>query len=112
MHVQKKRYLLMLLYAAAAVPLVVWGAMQALQMKPNSPVDWVSESFPARRDYEQFRDQFGSGDVVIVGWDGCTVDSPALARFVRILRQAQAFQTPDGVPYFEQVISGQEVFGS
>jgi predicted RND superfamily exporter protein len=112
MRVQKKRYLLMLLYTAAAVPLVAWGAMQALQMRPNSPLDWVSEKFPARLDYEQFRDRFGSGDVVVVGWDGCTVDSPALARFVKILRQAQAFHTPDGAPYFERVISGQEVFRS
>ena len=112
MRVQKKRYLLMLLYTAAAVPLVAWGALQALQMRPNSPLDWVSESFPARRDYEQFRERFGSGDVVVVAWDGCTVDSPALARFVKVLRQAKAFQTPDGAPYFEQVISGQEIFAS
>jgi hypothetical protein len=46
---QIPRLRLILIYLAVAMPAVIWGAWQATRANNNSPIDWVSADFPARR---------------------------------------------------------------
>ena len=51
-----------------------------------------SSGFPVRssrgRNTKSFRRSFGSGDVLIVSWPGCTIDSPDLELFTKSLAPA------------------------
>ena len=84
------------------------GANAALNNNKNSPFEWVPGSFQPRQEYEDFRRTFGSGEVLIVSWPGCTVDSPDLELLSHSLRRTDLFHNSTGEPYIEQVVTGQE----
>ncbi len=86
MSINHKRFWLLVIYLLILLPFIGYGASQAMQTKVNSPIDWVSDSFPARYDYDQFCQRFGNSDTVIISWSGCTIDNPDLDRFVKALR--------------------------
>ncbi len=85
------------------------GANAALKANKNSPFEWVPGTFQPRQEYEDFRRAFGSGEVLIISWPGCTVDSPDLELLTNSLRRVDLFHNPAGEPYIEQVVTGQEV---
>ncbi|MCC9602113.1 MMPL family transporter [Stieleria sp. JC731] len=103
------RFRLLLIYLLLLAPWIAKGAMMTLQPEPNSPLDWVDGTFAARASYDQFSDDFGAGDVIVISWPGCTLDNPSLDRFTKSLRKAPAFQD-SGQWVFHSVISGREVF--
>ncbi|QDU96614.1 efflux RND transporter permease subunit [Lignipirellula cremea] len=108
MDLSQRRFRLAWLYGLALFPVIVWQAMQAVQVSENSPLDWAPADFPARVEYSQFADRFGPGDVVIMSWDDCTLDEPRLDNLVAVLRGSSAFY--DGQQWlFDQVISGREL---
>lgn len=108
--IHRRRFRLLLIYGLLSLPWIIWGAQATLKVNANSPLDWVTEAFPARRRFDEFRRMFGSGDVVVVGWEGATIDDPRLPRMVHLLRNSKTFQLPDGSSAFEQVVSGTEVY--
>ena len=65
-------------------------------------------SFPPRQEYEEFRRDFGSGEVLVVSWPGCTVDSPVLANVIANLPRTDLFRSKAGEPYVAEVMSGQD----
>ena len=83
-------------------------AQRILATNHNSPFEWVPASFAPRQDYEDFRRSFGSGEVLIISWPGCTVDSPDLELLAKSLRRLDLFSSKAGEPYIEQVVTGQE----
>jgi len=104
----RKQRQLLLIYGLFALPAIAYGAIRTLESNSNSPLEWVPQSFSARRDYDQFRDTFGPGDTVLVSWEGCTLDEPRLDEFCRVLRSSNAFHDSNGTWYFDRVISGRE----
>ncbi len=106
---RQRRYLLLLAYTAVLLPLVIGSAFQALQSNANSPIHWVTDSFPPRHDYDQFRNAFGAGDLVLLSWPGCTVDEPRLDQLSALLRRGRQFHDAHGNWYFERVLTGREV---
>ncbi|MCA9014762.1 MAG: MMPL family transporter [Planctomycetaceae bacterium] len=112
MSINQRRFWLLLSYLLLLLPFIGYGASQAMQTKVNSPIDWVSSAFPARADYDQFCQQFGNSDTVIISWPGCTIHNPDLDQFVRALRTDSDFQDDQRQWYFERVISGRELYRS
>ncbi len=108
----RKQRQLLFLYGLIALPVLIYGAVGALESNSNSPLEWVSPSFLARRDYDQFRRSYGPGDTVLVSWEGCTLDQPRLDDLCRALRNADAFHDTDGVWYFDRIVSGREVIAT
>ena len=106
MNAYRDQFRMLALYLALSVPLVAWGAVRAMRMNANSPIDWVAPDYAPRVEFETFRQTFGSGDVVIAGWPGCRVDAPQLDEITRSLREAPAFRLAEGQPAFEAVLSG------
>tara|TARA_R110002111_G_scaffold144910_2_gene211265 strand:+ start:118239 stop:120518 length:2280 start_codon:yes stop_codon:yes gene_type:complete len=110
MSINQRRFWLLVIYLLLLLPFIGYGASQAMQTKVNSPIDWVSDSFPARHDYDQFCQLFGNSDTVIISWSGCTIDNPDLDRFVNALRTDADFKDEQREWYFERVISGREMY--
>ncbi|OYP33940.1 efflux RND transporter permease subunit [Rhodopirellula sp. MGV] len=104
----RKRFLLVVFYVAVTMIWVAPAAQRTLSTGSNSPLEWVDDRFEPRRDYDEFCDDFGASDTVVISWPGCTIDDASLDAFVHSLRDASAFQT-DGQPLFHQVLSGREM---
>ncbi len=107
MTLQARRVRLLLIYAAASLPPVLFGAALATRATPNSPLDWVPGDFPARREYDEFTRVFGSGDVVVASWDGCTLDDGRLDELAKRLRDSAAFRL-NGHSLLDRVTTGRE----
>lgn len=105
----RRRYSLLLTYLLLALPFIGYGAWQSMEIQASSPIDWVPESFPARRDYDRFRESFGAGDALVIGWPGCTIDEPNVDKVARVLRTAKGFHTVGGEWFFERVTTGREI---
>lgn len=93
---------------AAAAPWIASSAIAVLGVDATTPIDWVPASYPARRAYARFTADFESGDVVVASWPGCTLDAPAVARFVDAATGPGAPRDAAGRPWFEDVASGQQ----
>jgi hypothetical protein len=93
---------------AAAVPWIATSAISLLGVNATTPIDWVPAAYPARRAYAQFTADFESGDVVVASWPGCTIEAPAVARFVEAATGPGAPRDTAGRPWFEDVASGQQ----
>ncbi len=102
------RIRLLALYALLLAPVIVYGAVHALQSSNNSPIDWVDDSFPERHQYNQFVDRFGPGDAVIASWPGCDWTDKRLDKLVSGLRKAKAFRNDKGEPLLHNVVCGRE----
>ncbi len=108
MPLNKRRFQLLLIYALCLLPVLVDSARHALRTNANSPFEWVPATFRPRQEYEQFRRAFGSGEVLIVSWPGCTIESPALDVLSRSLRRPDLFRDARGRPLVERVVTGRE----
>lgn len=84
-------------------------AAEMLATDSSPPLEWVLPSFPARAAYEQFAEQFGSSDVVIIAWEGCTLGADAAKRLVAACRSEAAPRGPAGEAWFEAAASGDEM---
>jgi len=101
-----RRCLITLLLVGATVPAVIYGALLGSQMKANAPGEWMPRDFPARRDYELFMEAFGTGDLAVIGWPGCTVDDPRLERFATALANSPEAYDRQGRPHIGRFDSG------
>lgn len=70
----------------AAAPVVLWGCWVGLSEARNAPIYWLSPDFPQRRDLDAFVEEFASEEVIVVSWDGCTVDDERLRRLGEEIR--------------------------
>ncbi|MFM1995859.1 MAG: hypothetical protein RLZZ111_246 [Planctomycetota bacterium] len=93
----------------AAAPFIARAAVTVLSVEATTPIDWVPRQFGPRRDYEAFAREFESGDVVVVSWPGCELDSPALERLVEAATGDRAPRDRQGRPWFESVATGSTV---
>jgi len=106
----QRRFVLLIIYAAIALPWIIHGAKLSMRPHANSPLDWVPQTFPARAAYNRFADAFGQGDVVVASWEGCQLDNVQLDALTETLRTAPPFFDDHGKWLFESVTSGREVF--
>jgi predicted RND superfamily exporter protein len=93
---------------AAAAPFIARAAIAMLGVESTTPIDWVPATFPPRQAYGRFTAEFESGDVVVASWPGCTLDGPAVGRFVAAASGAGGPRDAAGRPWFDAVTTGQE----
>lgn len=84
-------------------PVVILGAVYALLHSSNDLLDWIPEGTPARRAYTDFTERFGTGEIAIVSWPGCTMDDARLAALAAQLRDRRRSS------YFDRVTTGPEL---
>ncbi|QEG43264.1 efflux RND transporter permease subunit [Roseimaritima ulvae] len=82
------------------LPLVVWGAIGALRSTSNDPRQWLPRGFAETDRYDWFQEHFGSDEIAVVSWPGCTLDDPRVDQLATALTVS---------PYFDRVRSGPSV---
>jgi predicted RND superfamily exporter protein len=93
----------------ATAPLIAWSTFSMLESAAQTPMEWVRPEFPPRQQYDRFSEIFGSGDVVVATWEGCTLDSPALDRVVAAATGPDVPADADGRTWFASVSDGSSV---
>jgi predicted RND superfamily exporter protein len=94
----------LLLAAAVCLPVIVWGMARVHESSDNSIDQWLPKNYEATDVYYRFRQHFGSDEVALVSWEGCTLDDPRLERF------ATAVEADDDLAdAVEHVTTGQRV---
>jgi len=96
-----------LLAAAAAIPLVAWGSWHAYDRQDNSVLQWLPRDAPATQTYRAYLKDFGSDEVVLASWEGCTRDDPRLERFaLAVEARVAAAEAGQAAAWFEEVVTG------
>ncbi len=83
-----------------AFPLIVFGARSALRSTSNDPRQWLPRKFAETDTYDWFELHFGSDEIAVVSWPGCTLDDPRIGVLDAAL---------EGSPFFDRVLTGPEV---
>ena len=91
---------LTLILLSALAPLLIFGAVKTLQSTSNDPRQWLPRTFEETSKYDRFQEYFGSDEISIVSWPGCTLADE------RVLRLAQGLKKS---PFFERVVTGPRV---
>ncbi|QDV40778.1 MMPL family protein [Stieleria neptunia] len=88
-------------------PLAIVGAGRSMEAMYNSPVMWIPPESEERRQFFQFVNDFRTHDVILVSWQGCTVDDPRLDRFAAALSRADGGHADvHSEALFQRVLSG------
>ena len=75
-----------ILVALLSLPFLGYGIHGALQNNNNDVRQWLPDGFRETSEYDEFLRQFGSEEMAVVSWPGCTIDDPRLNRFAEELR--------------------------
>ncbi|MHB8862336.1 MAG: efflux RND transporter permease subunit [Pirellulaceae bacterium] len=97
-----------LVLLAASLPLIMHGSQSAIHSMFNTPRLWVPPTFPARREFIHFTEQFRAQQVIVVSWPACTLDDLRLLQFTETMRSAIEAGGEKHLygRYFTQVTSG------
>jgi len=88
-------------------PIIVLGAKAAMESNSNKVADWLPEGFEETEHLKWFAEKFGSDELLMFSWQGCTLGDE------RVARVAQALRRPaHGPAYFAKVLSGPEVLAN
>jgi hypothetical protein len=86
-------------------PLAVYATLEALKTNSNDRHQWLPRSITESQEFNTFEERFGSQDVVILSYPGCTVDDPRLDAFAEGIVQP----SERGPRLFDGVLSGRSL---
>ena len=93
----------------AALPVSIVGAVRAWHSNSNNIADWMPADFDATQKLMRFVELFGSDELLMISWPGCTLDDPRIKPYGEALLQRAAAR-PDVEPYFRLAITGPQVY--
>lgn len=67
-----------LLLMLVTYPLLLLGVSRSLASMRNAPILWIPDTFAGIRVFRDFVDRFDSLEVILVSWEGATVDDERL----------------------------------
>ncbi len=80
-----------LVLMAVAIPFVIYGAVSALRSTSNDPRQWLPRTFAETNTYDWFQQHFGSDEIAVVSWPGCTLDDTRISRLATALEESELF---------------------
>ena len=94
------------LLLVATLPWVLSGAA-AVDCNTSGLTQWLPDQHPERYRYQQFVDQFGADDFVIVSWPGCTLADQRLDQLVQALEATAGSDAPsEQQRLFDSILTG------
>ncbi|MCA9267367.1 MAG: MMPL family transporter, partial [Planctomycetales bacterium] len=91
----QRRFWATVILAGVAAPFVLFGGQVAMKNIRTSPSEWVPHTFVKRQQYDWFQATFETNDVVMISWDGCTLDDERLDRLYRAYKQGEGLPADD-----------------
>ena len=105
----RRRRLLIFILLVGSYPLVFRGATRAWFSTANRVVDWLPADFEETQKLMWFARHFGSDEILMVSWPGCTLDDPRLPCLAEALLEPVPGPKGDRPPLFRLVFTSPEV---
>ena len=100
--------LFILLLVAAWLPAILIGAFRAADSNENIVSDWLPPHFAETKRLKWFVERFGEAEMLVISWEGCTLDDPRANRLAGSLRRLRINgEHPDSI--FRNVFTGSEM---
>jgi hypothetical protein len=89
------------------MPALLYGAIGAFKSNTNNILDWLPESFEETQRLFDFVRRFGSDEILVISWEGCTLGDERLDRVADELVQPVE-HTPTGQQFqwFRKLFTG------
>ncbi|MBI1246280.1 MMPL family transporter [bacterium] len=100
-----------LAFFLAVTPIVLYGTKGAWDSIKNRVEDWLPPTFEETQRLIWFHGQFGTDELLMVSWKGCTLDDPRVAQYAAALEETDEYHGKQ-VHWFGQVVTGQEALKS
>jgi predicted RND superfamily exporter protein len=104
-----RRYVFLSLLLCVLIPVVFYGAMQSWTRTENRVEDWIPQSFEETKLLLRFNSVFGYDEILMITWDGCTLESAELDEF-RDKLLSPVRRGEEEVVYYRKVITGRDVY--
>lgn len=102
---------LIIAFFLAVTPVLTYGAKGAWDSIRNRIEDWLPESFEETQRLIWFYEQFGTDELLMISWEGCTLDDPRLDLYkAELTRPDESGDKP--VTWFRSVVTGPEAIES
>jgi len=98
-----------LLLMLATSGLLFDGALRAMKTQSNRVEDWLPKEYQETKDLAWFNQHFPGDDLLMISWEGCTLDDPRVTELVDRLRQPADMDGEKGLTVFRDVITAKEV---
>jgi predicted RND superfamily exporter protein len=90
------------------LPISLRGAVKAWYSNSNQILDWLPEDFEATQQLVRFYGLFGTDEILMISWEGCTLEDPRVAPYRE--RLLAPVPTPAGPqPLFREVLTGPSI---
>jgi predicted RND superfamily exporter protein len=105
-----RRGLITALLMLVSVPVIVWGNHDSLASMFNAPLRWIPRDSESRREFNRFLELFGSHEMVLVSWPGCSVDDARLDEIGKSIEATRQRRRAAGQPaLFNHVLNGHQM---
>jgi len=95
------------------IPFSMWGVIETFRNANNNVSQWLPQHYEQTRTYQEFRRLFGSDDIAVISWEGCTLDDERLEKLASHLVPPPDERRPgDGSEWFEKVVTGSRALDS
>jgi len=98
-----------LLAMAFLIPFMLLGTRNGLQSNKNDVKSWLPAGYEETTNFEWYRARFESDMFILASWDGCTLDSPALALLARKLVPPDEKFDPNKPVFFKRAMTGSQI---
>jgi len=95
----------------AVTPIVGYGTKAAFDGIKNRVEDWLPESFEETQRLMWFYERFGTDELLMISWEGCTLEDPRIAAYKEHLSAPDSSENPP-LDYFGEVLTGPEAIES
>jgi predicted RND superfamily exporter protein len=104
--------LLILMIVAFLMPFMYLGARRSLRSNKNDVKSWLPDAYEETTTYRWYRARFESDMFILASWEGCTLDSPALALLAKkLVPPDDPAQNPltAPLPFFKKAVTGTDL---
>lgn len=100
-----------LVFFLAITPIVMIGTKGAWDGIKNRVEDWLPETFEETQRLIWFYERFGTDELLMVSWKGCTLEDPRVAQYAQAIAAADEVEGEE-VVWFGEVVTGPEALNS
>ncbi|MDZ4657542.1 MAG: MMPL family transporter [Bythopirellula sp.] len=93
---------------ACVLPALLYGAIGAFQSNTNNVLDWLPPSFSETQRLFDFVGRFGSDEILVISWEGCTLDDQRQDLVASELVKPVKAPTGEQVQLFRRVFTGRQ----
>lgn len=90
-------------------PFLMYGARSVVANKHSDIREWLPSNFRESREYNWFKQHFEGDQLVIVSWEGCTLENPRVLQFAERLRSHGSDASTTSKRLFREIVIGSEL---